>query len=310
MNIILFFIFAVTTVLLSIKISEIVDTISKKNKKSGYIVSGILLASVTSLPELVTSITAVKMNNPYLAIGDIVGSNTFNIFMMCLIDIIFIKKMIFNHTKKYILEYAILIIANILMLLFLKINITISLPTIIILVLYAFYVYNISSSRTIRKTSNEKISNKEIIRLIIISFLLFLSSILLTKTVNNISIAYPMISSSIFGAIMLGITTSLPEVITFITLVKLNNYDMAITDILGSNIFNFLVLATNDLLIKNPIYWYIDKSSILLINISLLITIINFYQNVKKPSNKFKYYILSVLVILLYIFFTIKGFYK
>ena len=96
MNIILFFIFAVTTFFLSIKISEIVDKISKKNKKSGYIISGILLASITSLPELVTSIAAVKMNNPYLAIGDIVGSNTFNIFMMCLIDIILFPKMIFN----------------------------------------------------------------------------------------------------------------------------------------------------------------------------------------------------------------------
>ncbi len=309
MNIILFFVFAITTVFLSIKMSNDVDKISKKSIKKGYIISGILLASVTSLPELVTSITAVKMNNPYLAIGDIIGSNTFNIFMMCLFDIIFFKKMLFNKTKKYILEYLILIIINISIIIFLKLNISFRLPTIIIFILYFIYIYNISVPKDIKDVSNTT-NNKEITNIFIISLLLLLSSILLTITVNNISIIYPQISSSVFGAIMLGITTSLPEVITFITLIRLNNYDMAVIDILGSNIFNFLILGINDLLVNNSIYLFVDKNSILLINISIVITIINFYQNIRKKRDNIFYHLYSLLVIILYIMFVIKGFSK
>jgi cation:H+ antiporter len=310
MNTILFFIFAITTVILSIKMSKNIDKISKKNLKKGYIISGILLASVTSLPELVTSITAVKMNNPYLAIGDIIGSNTFNIFMMCLFDIFFFKKMFFNRTKKYILEYLILIIINISIILFLKLSINFSLPTILIFVFYIIYIYNLSKPKDIRDIGGEKTSNKEIINIFVISLLLFFSSILLTATVDKISLMYPKISSSIFGAILLGITTSLPEVITFITLIKLDNYNMAIVDILGSNIFNFFILGINDILTRTPIYLFADKSSFLLINISILITMINFYQNINKKKNKLIYFIPSIIVIVLYIIFIIKGFNK
>lgn len=309
MNIVLFFIFAFLTIFLSIKISKIVDSISRKNKKIGHIISGLLLASITSLPELITSITAVKINNPYLAIGDIIGSNTFNIFMMCVVDIILVKK-IFNKTKRYIFEYLVLIIVNLTIIIFLITNIDISLPTYFIFISYFVYIYKVSLSKTKEITRNKKITIKEIVNILTISILLFLSSIFLTKMVNNITIMYPKVSSSVFGAVMLGITTSLPEVITFITLIRLNNYDMAITDILGSNIFNLFVLGINDLLVNNSIYLYMDKSSVLLINISTLITVINFLQNIKKNNRKTLYFVPNIIIIMLYILFCIKGFSK
>ena len=165
-------------------------------------------------------------------------------------------------------------------------------------------------SKTKEITRNKKITIKEIVNILTISILLFLSSIFLTKMVNNITIMYPKVSSSVFGAVMLGITTSLPEVITFITLIRLNNYDMAITDILGSNIFNLFVLGINDLLVNNSIYLYMDKSSVLLINISTLITVINFLQNIKKNNRKTLYFVSNIIIIMLYILFCIKGFSK
>ena len=51
-----------------------------------------------------------------------------------------------------------------------------------------------------------------------------------------------------------------------ISLIKLNNYDMALSDILGSNLFNLLVLAIGDLILrKNQIYYYADFSNLLIL---------------------------------------------
>ena len=83
MNEILFLLFAFLTVFLSIKLSYYVDYLSKHSKVSGAFLAGIVLAGVTSLPECVTCFSAIFVDNNLLAVGDILGSNIFNIFMIC-----------------------------------------------------------------------------------------------------------------------------------------------------------------------------------------------------------------------------------
>lgn len=83
MNEIFFLIFAFLTVFLSIKLSYYADLLSKTSGVSKALVGGIVLAGVTSLPEFVTCFSAMVVNNPALAIGDIIGSNLFNLFMIC-----------------------------------------------------------------------------------------------------------------------------------------------------------------------------------------------------------------------------------
>ena len=67
-------------VFLSVKLSKYVDLLDKTTKVSGAFIGGVLLAAVTSLPELFTSISAVvflRENN--LVTGNILGSNLFNL---------------------------------------------------------------------------------------------------------------------------------------------------------------------------------------------------------------------------------------
>ena len=78
---IFFLILAFFTIFTSIKLSYYGDVLSKQSKLGSAFVGGLLIASITSLPEFVTSISAVALNNPTLSFGDIVGSNMFNIFM-------------------------------------------------------------------------------------------------------------------------------------------------------------------------------------------------------------------------------------
>ena len=70
---------AALTVFLSVKLSYYVDCLDQKTNLSGAFIGGVLLAAVTSLPELFTSLTAVlALDQPNLVQGNVLGSNVFN----------------------------------------------------------------------------------------------------------------------------------------------------------------------------------------------------------------------------------------
>ena len=76
----IYVILAVLVVLCSTKLSAYVDALDKKTNLSGAFLGGVLLAAVTSLPELFTSLTAVlSLDEPQLVQGNVLGSNIFNL---------------------------------------------------------------------------------------------------------------------------------------------------------------------------------------------------------------------------------------
>lgn len=311
--ILVFFLFvSILVIILSIKLSVYADEITKTTNISKNIVGGVLVAGITSLPELVTCLSSIYLKNYYLAFGDILGSNLFNISIICFFDIIFIKKFIFNKTNSSSLIYILLLINYIFIYLSLSSVFSISLfnigiPSIIIIATYIYYLKHVNSCE---EKESVKCINKGIIilKFIITSIILVITSILLTFIVNKLSIMYPSVSSSFIGAIFLGITTSMPEVVTFITLIKLNNYSMALLDIIGSNLFNLLIIAIGDLVMLNDkIYNYADRQSFFILILCIVTTFISMLQNKIKLKNKFLYIIPSIIVFILYIVFLIYN---
>lgn len=311
MELVLFLFLAGLTVFLSFKLSYYADLLNKTTNISGVFIGGILLAGITSLPEFVTCLSSIFLNNPYLAIGDILGSNFFNIAMMCLFDILFIKTMFYNYTKnKYYIIYLLLIINYFIMYLFMGgiFNLelfNIGIPSFIIIISYIIYL----------KKAQEKDSKKEIIKtkehvllkFLIVGILMIIVSIFLTLIVNLIADKNPNVASSFIGAILLGITTSMPEVITFIALIKMKSFDLALSDIIGSNLFNLLILAIGDIFLKNKeIYYFVDKESMFLLVFGFILTILSFYQNNRKVvKNKLIYIVPSLIGVLLYIYYIV-----
>lgn len=311
--ILVFFLFvSILVIILSIKLSVYADEITKTTNISKNIVGGVLVAGITSLPELVTCLSSIYLKNYYLSFGDILGSNLFNISIICFFDIIFIKKFIFNKTNSSSLIYILLLINYIFIYLSLSSVFSISLfnigiPSIIIIATYMYYLKHVNSCE---EKESVKCINKGIIilKFIITSIILVITSILLTFIVNKLSIMYPSVSSSFIGAIFLGITTSMPEVVTFITLIKLNNYSMALLDIIGSNLFNLLIIAIGDLVMLNDkIYNYADRQSFFILILCIVTTFISMLQNKIKLKNKFLYIIPSIIVFILYIVFLIYN---
>lgn len=309
MELVLFLFLAGLTVFLSFRLSYYADLLNKTTNISGVFIGGILLAGITSLPELVTCLSSIFLNNPYLAIGDILGSNFFNIAMMCFFDILFIKTMFYNYTKnRYYLIYVLLILNYLIMYLFMggTFNLeifNIGLPSFIIIITYIFYLKNAKEE----ETKKEVITTKEhvLLKFFLVGLFMVIVSILLTLVVNLIAGKNPNVASSFIGAILLGITTSMPEVITFIALVKMKSFDLALSDIIGSNLFNLLILAIGDIFLKNKeIYYFVDKESMFLLIFGLILTILSFYQNNRKVvKNKLIYIVPSLIGVLLYIYY-------
>ncbi len=309
MELVLFLFLAGLTVFLSFRLSYYADLLNKTTNISGVFIGGILLAGITSLPELVTCLSSIFLNNPYLAIGDILGSNFFNIAMMCFFDILFIKTMFYNYTKnRYYLIYVLLILNYLIMYLFMggTFNLeifNIGLPSFIIIITYIFYLKNAKEEETKKevKTTKEHV----LLKFFLVGLFMVIVSILLTLVVNLIAGKNPNVASSFIGAILLGITTSMPEVITFIALVKMKSFDLALSDIIGSNLFNLLILAIGDIFLKNKeIYYFVDKESMFLLIFGLILTILSFYQNNRKVvKNKLVYIIPSLMGILLYAYY-------
>lgn len=299
---IFFLVLAFLTIYTSIRLSFYGDVLAKESKIGAAFVGGLLIASITSLPEFVTSISAVVIDNPTLSFGDIVGSNMFNIFVLAVYNIYFFKSNFFRNTSKRYLIECIILLTDYLFIVLGCHNILVNVVSIILFFAYIVYTYFVFKSDKEEDKQIEKKTKHIVLKFIITAVFMVFLSVLLTYQADKISHLYPKFSSSSIGAMLLGITTSLPEVVTTFALLKLNNFDMATSNMLGSNIFNFLVLAISDLFIKdNYIYNYSDKFSMFYVFGGILITILFTLSIISKSNNKIFYIVVSWIMIITYL---------
>ena len=300
----------------SIKISECVDELDQRTKLGGALIGGILLAGVTSLPELITSISSTMMlNNPDLAFGNILGSNAFNVFILAVGNIVFIKHMLFNNIGRSNTMTNVIncIIYIIILFTFFSPTITqvghVGTASISIAVLYYL---NLKLASNLESNDNQSsgLPNPSesmlnlILRFVFFAIVIVISSLLVSITTDNIA-RETGVGSSFVGAIFLGVATSLPEMTSLISLIRMRNYDIAVGNIVGSNLFNFGIIALTDVLyFSGNIFEIADISNSLLVFVGLAESIVlAFVLFGIKIKNKFLYAIPSVLIILVYCYY-------
>ena len=308
---ILFLFLAVFTIIASVKIANYANVMDNKTNISGSFIGGIFLASVTSLPEFVTCLTATFINNPYLAIGDILGSNIFNIFILAIFDIIFVTKMFFkkvSHRYFYInalLVYIYVVLINSFINKDTGAFFNVGLPTIVIIIFYFIYTLFLSKINDKNDVVEVKTEVRNIkIKFFIASILMIGLSICLIFCADYIAFHHPEVSSSVIGAFLIGITTSLPEVVSVYTLLRINNFNLAFASIIGSNIFNLLILAIADICYRDgSIYFFSDNQNLLIAKVNLYIGLIVFiYLMRKRITNKFIYLLPSIAIVFIYLY--------
>ncbi len=84
-----FIISAAVVVVAAIKLAEYGDAISVRTRLGGMFIGTLLMAGATSLPELLTTINSLGQNVPSLAVGNVLGSNMFNMFLLAVLDAVF-----------------------------------------------------------------------------------------------------------------------------------------------------------------------------------------------------------------------------
>lgn len=250
-----FFLLAAGVVFLSIKLSVYVDWLDKTTKVSGAFIGGVLLAAVTSLPELFTSLSAVlflRVND--LVTGNILGSNLFNFALLgvCLAVMFrgFSRANVGKHHAVTLLGvlcvYALIAVA-----VFVKNAPRLGFIHIIspfILVIYIVTLLFTPKTESSEEKTDCPLSLKQlIVRFILAAVLLIAVSICITYVTDAVADRLHL-GKTFAGALLLGLTTSLPELVSTVTLCKRGNFNAAVGDIFGSCIFNFVILFLADLL--------------------------------------------------------------
>lgn len=308
----IFLIYAVLAVLVvycAIKLSYYVDCLDKTTNLSGAFIGGVLLAAITSLPEVFTSLTAILLlDQPHLVPGNVLGSNLFNLSIIAII-VVFTSKNFAKSTlsKSHITTIIFDIVMCILVALaiFVPITIplgftTINLMSILMLIVYIISIFLMKNDdSTNDENTTVDLTLKQIItRFILFAIALVFISILLTQA-SDILAKELNLGATLAGAVFLGVVTSLPELSASINLVRINNYNAAVGNVVGSCLFNFMILCASDFVYSNNIYFN-ETSVIALLGFGCLSTILTLIL-IKVKNNRILSIILSVFIILSYI---------
>ncbi|SKA72283.1 cation:H+ antiporter [Eubacterium uniforme] len=211
-----------------------------------------IVAMGTSAPETAVSITAALKNNAGISVGNAIGSNILNILIILGITSLIIPLRLKNTTLKY--EIPFMLIISITLIVMGSIDNYISRPEGIILWIlfigYLTYLFFLSKNNKADVTNETKESTWKLLAFAVLGVI----TIVLGSNISvNAATAIAKkigISERIIGLTIVALGTSLPELVTSITAAKGGNDDIAIGNIIGSNIFNILfVIGTSSIII-------------------------------------------------------------
>lgn len=214
-----------------------------------------IVAMGTSAPEAAVSITAAVEGSAEITIGNIIGSNILNILIILGISSVIVPLAVAKTTIRYEIPFMILITA---VLLLLGLDGVVSLVDGIILIalFIAYLTYLFMMAKKDKGSSEEAVKELPVWRSVL-AIVIGLAMIILGSnvTVNSASwIAEHLgLSERFIGLTIVALGTSLPELFTSVAAARKGNADIAIGNIVGSNIFNILfVVGISSLIIPVP----------------------------------------------------------
>lgn len=220
------------------------------------IIIGLTIVSIgTSMPELFVSITSAIDGYSDMAIGNVIGSNLCNLLLILGISAA-INPIIFKKETKLI-EIPICIGTSIVFLILANIGNSISrIDAIILIALFiAFICYTIMMAKKgedfdeISEEEKQRSAEEGKKRKIIVNIIYIIVGIIALKIGGDLVVEHSEkiakmfnVSDKIIGLTIVAIGTSLPELVTSVTAALKKNSDIAIGNIIGSNIFNMLLI--------------------------------------------------------------------
>ncbi|WP_226585297.1 sodium:calcium antiporter [Halobacillus litoralis] len=309
----LFILSGISTFFVASRLSVFGDAVKEKTRASSAFMGAVIGVAI-SLPELTSSVTAVVIDSPDLAVGNLIGSNLFNIMGLAIFDIIYRRYQILTHATAESKLYGWLVI---LMTSIVIAGLSLTLPahvfhisyTSIIVILCYFIGAKLINDRTeyqgrkVKKQKDryEKYTYKQAVaRFVLYAVLIMLIGSVLTVTAERIS-AITGIGASFIGAFLVAISTSLPDAVSVGTALKLRNFNLGISSLLGSNAFNLMILAITDAIyFKGNLLEESSPANMITGVTSILFILLIIFSITRKKTRSWNYLLPSLLIIVSY----------
>ena len=283
------------------------SSIAKKFNVPSMIIGLTIVAMGTSAPEAAVSITSSLAGQNDMSVANVVGSNFFNILVVLGVSSIIAKLPVQKDTIKKDTPFLILISA---LLLVFGINLKIGrVEGLVLIVFFAYFLIN-----TIKSAKNTSVNDSSetgetaiaieptteisLPKTILVSLVgivgIVVGGDMVVDAATSIATSFGM-SANLVGLTIVAVGTSLPEFVTSIVAIKKGETEIAIGNVIGSNIFNILLVLGLAAVI-NPIsmsmFAFIDIIFMVLITVLL-------YVFMKKKSSLVKSQ--GIILVVLYI---------
>jgi cation:H+ antiporter len=268
-----FLICVILIVVAGVKLCRYGDIIAEKTGLGGTWIGLVMLATVTSLPELATGVSSVTVAAaPDIAVGDVLGSCVFNLLIVVILDLMHRGESVYTRASQgHILAGAF----GVMLIGFTGFNIVLAsngaslaighvgVYSPVILIVYAVAVRTLYryERRQIAEFPSESAERHADIS-IRHAGLRYAAAALV---VVGAGVALPFVakalatqmdwSQSFVGTLFVAFATSLPEVVVTIAALRIGAIDMAIGNLFGSNLFNILILVADDIAyVQGPLF--------------------------------------------------------
>jgi len=261
-------------------LSRFADEIAEITGLGRLLIGSILLAGATSLPELSVDISAVRTGMADLAFGDLMGSSLFNLMILAILDLSTQSKgrMLSRQAARHALSgnLSVAIVAVVTLGLLAQPVLAsgqwagISYGLWCVLAAYVFGVRLVfmdqkaSRIEAISEGAELSHSRKGHWSLPFIGFAIAAAVIVfvgpfLAEAAGKIADASGL-GKTLVGTTLVALSTSLPELVTSFTALRMGAHDLAIGNVFGSNAFNMLLLIPLDLVHNGPLLADVSKS--------------------------------------------------
>jgi cation:H+ antiporter len=270
------------------KLSHYGDQIAARTGISQTFLGIILFSTITSLPELTVCITSASVvGEPDLALGNIFGSNLFNLLLIAVFDIVQGRGAILDLLSPgHVIAASIgVVLAGIAILgIGLRLNIELGfmgIESIILILIYALSIRILYRHEVLglppKAAQAPETAQREGGSALYLFFAIGALAIVgagfwLAHTADAIAQATGW-GRSFIGSFMLAVVTSLPELAVGIPLIRRGAFNMAIGSLLGSNIFNIVIIPVTDLFfIRGSILAHVSPNHILTAVLGIVMT--------------------------------------
>lgn len=286
------------------------SSIAKKFNISNIAIGLTVVAFGTSTPELLVSVTSSLKGYDSAAFGNVIGSNNFNLLFILGVAGLIYPLVVLRNTVRYEVPLSLLaalvlyVLVNDTLIWGSDTNVLSRLDSFILLVFFGFfmmYIYRTMSSASDLDSGSDSIkiySTPVAVGLMVLGIMMLVGGGTLVVD-NAIAIAQHYgLSDKLIGLTILAAGTSLPELATSAVAAYKKNTDIAIGNVIGSNIFNiFFILSITGLIRPLPFDAALDFDLYVLGASTIVLMIFMFTLNTRKLDRWEAFLLLSGYIV-------------